>query len=313
MSDATDNRFYREPRFGTGLHEMDARTYHADPCETPSLSASIAKLLLDCPRKAWFAHPKLGNGPRKEPTPEQDFGSAVHARLLGKGAEVTVVDAKDWRGGDAKKAKAEARAAGKVPILAKQDSAANEMIEALRPQLMTHEIGWPFEGGHAERALIWQDEGIWCRSLVDYWRPDLGMMFDYKSTEGSASPDIWFNRLSDTGANIQNAFYVRGAQKAGVCLNPSFRFIVQETHPPYCASVIGLEPQAMGQSERDIEQAISDWRECLRSNRWPGYPAETCWVGLTGTNERRREGRELRAQLVKQRGVKAAYMEFMAP
>src|SRR5215831_5713580 len=43
-----------------GVYAMPAAQYHADPCPTPSLSASIIKLIcLDSPAHAWTAHPKL--------------------------------------------------------------------------------------------------------------------------------------------------------------------------------------------------------------------------------------------------------------
>jgi hypothetical protein len=40
--------------YGPGIHEVDAETYHSDPVEVPSLSASIAKLLVNStPLHAW--------------------------------------------------------------------------------------------------------------------------------------------------------------------------------------------------------------------------------------------------------------------
>jgi hypothetical protein len=43
-----------------GYHRINAEKYHADPCVVPSLSSSIAKILLrESARKAWFSHPRL--------------------------------------------------------------------------------------------------------------------------------------------------------------------------------------------------------------------------------------------------------------
>ena len=47
-----------------GIHDIPPREYHADPCPAPSLSRSIAKLLVErSPAHAYAAHPRLG-GPR---------------------------------------------------------------------------------------------------------------------------------------------------------------------------------------------------------------------------------------------------------
>ena len=50
------------------LVRMPARDYHADPGETPTLSASIAKRIVnESPLHAWLKHPRLGGLP-DEPT-----------------------------------------------------------------------------------------------------------------------------------------------------------------------------------------------------------------------------------------------------
>ncbi len=43
-----------------GFYTMSEAAYHADPCADPSLSRSIAeKLILESPRHAHAAHPRL--------------------------------------------------------------------------------------------------------------------------------------------------------------------------------------------------------------------------------------------------------------
>lgn len=285
-----------------GLHEVAERDYHRDPCPVPSLSASIAKLVLSCPRKAWHAHPRLNPdwSDDRESTNEQDFGSACHARVLGKGADVVVVDAKNWQTNAAKNARAEARAEGKVAILTHQDVASRAMVGALKAQLLSHELGWVFEKGYAERMLAWQDDGgVWCRSLIDYWRPDLNMVVDYKTTGGSADPDTWARALYQMAGDIQTAFYLRGMRKAGVSRDPRFVFVVQESDPPYACCVVGLAPAALDMAGRKVAQAVEDWRECLSTGRWPGFPATVCWIDAPVWDERKLIAREERAEIAK--------------
>ena len=54
-----------------GIYEIPATEYHADPCPEPSLSASVARTLIDrSPLHAWMKHPKLG-GQQEEITGAQ--------------------------------------------------------------------------------------------------------------------------------------------------------------------------------------------------------------------------------------------------
>ena len=54
-----------------GIYGMSEDCYHADPADAPSLSASIAKILIaETPLHAWTAHPKLNpNFVREEKDP----------------------------------------------------------------------------------------------------------------------------------------------------------------------------------------------------------------------------------------------------
>ncbi|WP_242401117.1 hypothetical protein [Acetobacter okinawensis] len=43
-----------------GIYDLPEAQYHADPCPTPSLSNSVARILLDeSPMHAHFSHPRL--------------------------------------------------------------------------------------------------------------------------------------------------------------------------------------------------------------------------------------------------------------
>ena len=62
---------------------MPAEKYHADPCMVPSLSNSVAQILLsESPRKAWFSHPKLNTAFAEKEDGKFDIGTAAHAVLL---------------------------------------------------------------------------------------------------------------------------------------------------------------------------------------------------------------------------------------
>ncbi|GBR70939.1 hypothetical protein [Gluconobacter kanchanaburiensis] len=89
-----------------GIYDMPEAVYHSDPCLEPSLSNSIARVLLDqSPMHAHYAHPRLNL--KREPfevTAAMDFGTALHKLLLGKGAAIVEVKADAYRSAAAKEA-----------------------------------------------------------------------------------------------------------------------------------------------------------------------------------------------------------------
>src|SRR4051812_34095654 len=110
--------------------EIPADAYHRDEvADVPTLSASIATILVTkSPAHAYAAHPKLNpNYQRDDDDDKFALGTTSHALLL-EGLEIAdVFDFKDWRTDAAKAARAEARAAGRVPLLRPQWDRVTEM------------------------------------------------------------------------------------------------------------------------------------------------------------------------------------------
>ena len=90
--------------------------YRADPCPQPSLTQSIAKVILDhSPLHAWHAHPRLNPRFVQDEEKKFDIGNTAHALLIGRGKSIAVIDADDWRTKAAKEAReAAAFAKGKI-------------------------------------------------------------------------------------------------------------------------------------------------------------------------------------------------------
>lgn len=301
-----------------GVYDLDAPTYHGDPCPAPSLSSSVAKLLLDrSPRHAWLAHPRLN--PDAEPRRSRafDLGSAAHAIILRSGEQLEVIDADSYRTKAAQEDRDAAYAAGKIPVLAAEREAAYAMAAAARAQLARHqEANDAFLAGRPEQTLIWQEGEVWCRAKLD-WLPLGGNVFyDYKSTGGSANPDQWGTRqLFDLGFDIQAAFYCRGIARVLGIERPHFRFVVQEDEPPYALSVVELTPAAGDMADRKVEAAIGWWRWCLRTGKWPGYPARVAYVDPPAWAENRWIERENREALIADAGgdLRKLMLEWQAP
>ena len=263
-----------------GIYHISAEEYHRDPVgPAPSLSSSIAReLLTSSAQHAWWAHPRLNPAYHPEEKDKFDFGRAVHAYLLEGESYFVIVPASDWRTKAAKDARDEARKQGKIPLLADRWGDVQGMAAAASRQLDAHDDPpRPLATGQPEQTLVWQEDGLWCRARLDWLHEDRRVIDDYKTTEASANPDAFSRTLFGMGYDIQCAFYLRGLQ-AITGHEARFRFVVQESYPPYALSVIGLAPEALEIGRRKVEYALRLWRYCLTRNVWPGYPTATCYA-----------------------------------
>ena len=301
-----------------GVYEIAAADYHADCCVAPSLSASIAGTLLnESPRHAWQAHPRLNPDYEAKTHTQFDIGTAAHALLLENKNVVQIIEADDYRTKAAREAKDEAYAAGRTPLLPKQFDNVSAMVEAARAQLAVHHEGANIfvpGKGKAEQTLIWQDGDVWCRCRPDWLPADGPFIYDYKTTAGSASPDVWTRRLFE-GPDMQQAFYRRGAQAVLGIQNPRFRFIVQETTPPYALVIMELSPAASELPKRRAEEAITLWGRCLAEDRWPGYPGLVHYVDTPPWVANRWQDDDMRQQVSKSEGqdLFALMLNWQAP
>lgn len=278
------------------LLAITAEEYHQDPCEQPSLSASIAHILCSSsPAHARMAHPRLNPDYRSREAAHFDLGTAAHALLLEGREAVEVVDADDWRTKAAKEARDEARAAGRVPLLAAQWDEVQAMVDAAAAQLVEMIAEPLFVAGKPEQPIAWQEDGVYCRSLIDWLHDDYRTIDDYKTTSRSANPEQWTRSLFSFGGDIQAAFYRRGI-RAVTGVEPEFRFVVQETYPPYALSVIGVGPDVLLMADRKIDYALAVWKRCLEDDHWPGYPQRVCYAELPAWEEYRWLDREAREE-----------------
>lgn len=279
---------------------IPAEVYHADPCPEPSLSSSVASILLDqSPWHAWEAHPRLNPLHVGKDSSAFDLGRAGHDMLLEGGEKVAVLDFEDYRKKDAKEARDQAREAGLSPLLRAQFVAAKDMVDSARKQLARHEEGGGvFDPAHgeAEVTLACKLRGVWVRVRCD-WLPNEGeIIHDLKTTSpGMANPDRWGARhMFDMGADLQAALYRRVAGEVLGWRRARFRFVVVENAPPHALSIIEPGEDVLTLADKKVDRALDLWRACLEANRWPGYPAKVCHIGLPTWQETRWLEREER-------------------
>lgn len=273
----------------TGIHDLPADVYHGDPCPAPSLSSTIAKLLISrSPLHAWTASPKLN--PDWEPTERKtfDIGRAAHRALLGKGDDyVAIPEAILASNGAAstKEAKSfieEARAAGLTPLKAAEVEQIEAMAKVARKALADMSI--TLDPARSEMAAIAEVGGVWCRAMVDNAPADARLpLIDFKTCE-DASPAAVRRSIETYGYDVQMAHYLE-TWHAASGERRDFLFIFQEKTAPYevCVARLLASP---GHSEDWLEDAQDKirharrlWAEGLRTGEWPGYPRMIMEVG----------------------------------
>ena len=255
-----------------GIHQIPAADYHKDPCSEPSLSASVARTLIDrSPLHAWMQHPKLG-GQQEESQPTRvSLGSAAHSVILqGDWSRIGFIDKDSFRTNAAKDVRGQIIENGGTPLLEKDRPIIEGMVAAFERS------GIDRSGMETERTLIWQDRiteastPIWCRSRVDLLGDRL--ILDLKTTAVPATPERWGRTLLWDYA-MQCGFYRRGYKALKGGKPPAFRFIVQDTTPPYSVSQFAFDEAGRDYADYLAEQAVWKWSECIKSQTWPSYAA----------------------------------------
>ena len=255
-----------------GIYTIPHDEYHADPCPAPSLSSSVAKVLLrQSPAHAAMMHPKLNSNYVNPESSRFDLGTIAHALLLeDDSSRLVTIEADDWRTKAAKEARDAARAEGKIPILVKQAGQLLKMVGAARDFLRASEVGdFKFK---PEQTLAWQDNGIWCRARPDWLSDGHDLILDYKTTD-DANPDAFIRQIARMGYDTQAAFYIRGLQSSVVSNKPAplFAFLAQEIEPPYACSLVALSNAYLEIANAKVARAIKTWGYCLKTGDWHAY------------------------------------------
>lgn len=256
--------------------DVSVEAYHADPCPTPSLSASLAHTIVSkSPAHAWLEHPRLGGQPR-DATKATDLGTIVHELLLGEGPGFTVIAADSYRTKIAQETRDAARAEGRVPVLERELADAIVVSQAITWRLRDLEID--LQAGRNELKIAWCDADpdgahVHCRSMLDQLNADDAVVRDLKTTSRTAHPTACGRSAADHGLAIQAWAY----QKAVGALHPDLvgrvrtEFIFAEIEPPYAVTVGRPDGLMMDLGRAQWERAVATWAWCLRENVWPGY------------------------------------------
>lgn len=259
------------------LAVMPADVYHADPCETPSLSQSMARTLLtSSPLHAYRAHPKMGGIGRKA-TKSMDNGTVIHDLLLNGGTleGIVVLDFDSYRTKDAQATRDSVTENGQTPILRKDFDGLSWAAAKFRERL--DGLGITLDG-QKEGVAFWEERSrdgivVKCRARMDDWNSGLLAITDLKTTV-CAHPDAISKTVGTFGYDIQRAAYTRAIKK-NFGVGAKFRHIFLEMAEPYLLSVVELDEAYIALGEAKWQRAVDLWAKCLSEDVWPGYPENT--------------------------------------
>lgn len=261
-----------------GIHlDVPTADYFADPCPAPSLTQSVAKILLEkSPLHAWHAHPRLNPDYHHDDDRKFDIGNIAHKLMIGRGKEVVTLEFDDWRTKAAKEARDMAASAGKLAVLSKHYAKAEAMVRAAREQLEPFGLALDENDTDGEVVCVWEENGIYFRTMIDLLSRSRTIVADYKTSSMSCAPHGIGRMMESAGWHIQAAMHERGLdildpKKAG---RRRHLFLAQEDEKPYAMTVVELSEGPLTMGRKMLQMAVDCWRHAIENNRWPGYPAE---------------------------------------
>lgn len=266
--------------------DVTEEQYQADPCDVPSLSQSLAHILLTkSPLHAWQEHPKFGGMPATQDGEADDQGEGeaerdtealtagkiIHKLLLGKGCEIQVVKADNFRTKAARETRDAATAAGRTPIIERKYDAIVASVLTIRKRLA--DFGILFDG-ESEVALEWDEMGgvgpVRCRARMDHIRFRDGVVYDVKKIRAATRKQCE-KHMVEYGYHTQRAAYVSALEKLRPELvgRVDMVFLFMEVEPPYAILPGRCDGILREIGENRWSRAVHVWERCLLQNRWP--------------------------------------------
>lgn len=252
------------------IPNLDESSYHAHP----ALSSTGARRLLQSPAKFRYQldHPEPA---RKE----FDVGSAVHAKVLGVGAQMAVIpDGILASNGAASTASAKAfiehaRTSGLIPVKQAVADEVNSMVDAV----LTHPLARSLfeQDGTPEASLFGTDPdtNVPMRARFDYLaNPDMDSVHVDLKTARDASPEGFAKAVAEHRYDIQQEWYLHLYALITGDFMGRFSFVAVEKEPPYLVGVYPLAQEFSEMGRARVKEALEIYAACTAADLWPGYP-----------------------------------------
>lgn len=137
-----------------------------------------------------------------------------------------------------------------------------------------------FSNGRAELTLVWRDQstGLLCKARLDYYREDIGIVFDLKSTvDARVHPvqrDIEKYAYHVSAAHYQNGLLALGLPAGG------FGWVFIEKEPPFAQGLYFADADMLFTGRELCREYLDAFAECRATDVWPSYPGQFSTIEL---------------------------------
>lgn len=226
----------------------------------------------------------------RKPKRAFDLGTAAHAAVLGKGAQMLVpLDYDNYNTKAAQQARDAAYAAGKTPLVSSQ----REQVETIAAAVRAHPVAgkvFARTDCHPEVTFIGQDPetGVWCRARTDWLLPirdgEPVTVVDFKTTDDASRTGLAKSMLA-WSYNAQLDHYADTIRWA-LDLDPDHSVIglllAVETDRPHLVGIGQPDEQATAWAHEDNRRARHIYARCTETGQWPGHDEAVVPLSLPG-------------------------------
>lgn len=146
-----------------------------------------------------------------------------------------------------------------------------ENAQAIADAVRLHPVASKyFTGGSAQQAVVWEEDGILCKALLDYLSP--AGIADLKTTD-DASPTGYTKKVARYGMHRQLAWYRRGIAAVTGEVRPCV-LVVVEAERPRPVTVFRLSEESLKAGEAACLAWLNLYRTCVAADSWPAYVDE---------------------------------------
>lgn len=250
-------------------YSMPDDSYHS----RPELSSTGARLLLPefkgTPAKYKY---KLG---RQFNSPAFDLGKAVHAAVLGVGAEAYEYPEELLASNGAASTKAAKEWAESIRELGGVPMKSDDMrpIKAMTEAVLAHKTARTLlEAATAREVSVFADvDGVSTRCRFDALGGGWGV--DLKTSAKPVDSDTFSKTVFEYGYFFQQEFY-KDTYRESEGDELRFGFIAVETTGPHLVAVHELDFEYEQIGKRLAAESRRVYAECMQSGNWPGHPED---------------------------------------
>lgn len=252
-------------------YNIPEEIYHAMPLPSAHKLWTFKE---QTPMHYWFNYINP-NRPENERTPQMKKGSALHCAVLEPKRYLETVKAAPQYDARTKEGKVirdqleEQEKSGVMFLRSEEMKSLEGMVAGLKLHPIANEHLFTMPGDN-ELTLIWFENGIKLRARLDRVVRLLGRLIDVKSAANLK--DYKFgDQAADLGYLWQLTIYQRAWYKlTNETLTPYFYAV--ESDAPHGVKIIKVPEAALDKETHNFLHVLADFKHCVDSNYWPGYP-----------------------------------------